>query len=602
MSEPHEPSEALLAGRRALEGIKGVTLLEDFQWIEKCKRWCLRCRLRIDGNGTAFAPKETDWHVLIEPSYPWGYLRLHPSKERGLTHTFPHQWHNAEGKENVPWREGFLCLDTAVYAIGRHGFDDQPYEPETRLLWHMQRALEWLEAASTDQLLPPGEPFELPQFHSGASVVIGFNENAASFEQWRSIQNQCGIATLRRWQKNVFIARSFQSIDGTELLSMQWGEEFSKTEDEKTALWIRTKSVPVLPPWQAPTTWGELQEACRTQGIDMYQLLEAAAPHIRDGKEHFALIGFPIPVTMGEKPCRMFWQGLLLPVLTTSKTANGFRQIETSYRIRDRAQTWRESERIQWCDAHNWNMEEISTRGRLQDALTTKQVLLIGAGALGSTLADMLVRGGVTRMTVVDPDHLEMGNLVRHTLHTSDLRQRKASALAEALNHTSPHASVTPLVMEFPPGTDDAIAAVQQTDIVIDTTGNDGVLHHLEAFPWGSPKLFVSIALGLKGQRLYCYAAHDDTFPVDDFRTRINPLLGADIEKMKQAGESLPREGIGCWHPVFPVRVDDVRLLAAAAIKFLEPLASVSPEQPLLSVFEQTVKDGQFTGIQRIAA
>jgi threonine dehydrogenase-like Zn-dependent dehydrogenase len=247
-------------------------------------------------------------------------------------------------------------------------------------------------------------------------------------------------------------------------------------------------------------------------------------------------------------------------------------------------------------------MEEISTRGRLQDALTTKQVLLIGAGALGSTLADMLVRGGVTRMTVVDPDHLEMGNLVRHTLHTSDLRQRKAAALAEALNHTSPHASVTPLVMEFPPGTDDAIAAVQQTDIVIDTTGNDGVLHHLEAFPWGSPKLFVSIALGLKGQRLYCYAAHDDTFPVDDFRTRINPLLSADIEKMKQAGESLPREGIGCWHPVFPVRVDDVRLLAAAAIKFLEPLASVSPEQPLLSVFEQTVKDGQFTGIQRIAA
>lgn len=32
----------------------------------------------------------------------------------------------------------------------------------------------------------------------------------------------------------------------------------------------------------------------------------------------------------------------------------------------------------------------------------------------------------------------------------------------------------------------------------------------------------------------------------------------------------MPWEGIGCWHPVFPARADDIALNAALAVKFIE--------------------------------
>ena len=66
----------------------------------------------------------------------------------------------------------------------------------------------------------------------------------------------------------------------------------------------------------------------------------------------------------------------------------------------------------------------------------------------------------------------------------------------------------------------------------------------------------------------------------------------------ENAGVRLPREGIGCWHPLFPARIDDVWLMAAAAIKRLEETLAAPPTEPVLVVFEQTIENGHFTGIR----
>jgi adenylyltransferase/sulfurtransferase len=55
-----------------------------------------------------------------------------------------------------------------------------------------------------------------------------------------------------------------------------------------------------------------------------------------------------------------------------------------------------------------------------QRRLLASRVTLIGCGALGSTLANLLVRAGVGFLRIVDRDYLELSNLQRQSLFDED--------------------------------------------------------------------------------------------------------------------------------------------------------------------------------------
>ena len=56
-------------------------------------------------------------------------------------------------------------------------------------------------------------------------------------------------------------------------------------------------------------------------------------------------------------------------------------------------------------------LKEIGEAG--QRRLNGASVAVIGCGALGSVIADSIVRAGVGRVVVVDRDYIESGNLQR---------------------------------------------------------------------------------------------------------------------------------------------------------------------------------------------
>lgn len=600
---PAQIPRALREGRRALEGMKGVSIVEDFKWDAELQRWILHCRITLDSE-SEFVPRSTDWYVLVEPSYPWGYIRFYPAKEGGLKHTFPHQQYNEDSSSKYPFRTGFLCLDTSVYVIGRHDYDRQPFEAHERLRWHMEAAIEWLTDGQEEQLLRSGDHYELPQFpHStDTSLLVGFTEDEASFARWNSIQEKCGLVILDKVgeKPDVYVATSFQSTEGVELIRPSWGRAINSIDKPHKGIWIRLPSVPIIAPWQAPSTWAELRDACEEQGVSLYDVIGSCSAKIRDGGHHFALFGFPISKKVGEEPSHLHWQAIRLPILSWKKNSSGFRTTASGYLDRDRSLVLQDAEHPQWVITENWNTKEISTRGKLPDNLTSKHVLIIGAGALGSVLAEMLVRAGVHRMTILEHDSLEMGNLTRHTLHMGDVKRLKADAVAERLSLVSPHANIDSIATAFPPQDPDDIAQVQSADIVIDTTAQDGILHHLEAFPWGNEKLFFSFSFGMKARKIYCYASQGSTFPMTDFRTQINPYITQDKQEFEATGEELPMEGTGCWHRLFPARIDDVWLLTPIALKFMEGMMANVPASPSLKAYEQIYGDHGFEGISLI--
>lgn len=54
----------------------------------------------------------------------------------------------------------------------------------------------------------------------------------------------------------------------------------------------------------------------------------------------------------------------------------------------------------------------------------------------------------------------------------------------------------------------------------------------------------------------------------------------------------LPRDGIGCYHPLFPARSDDIWVMAGLAIKEMEPWW-LNPFGPnIFAVYEQQQLNG----------
>ena len=60
--------------------------------------------------------------------------------------------------------------------------------------------------------------------------------------------------------------------------------------------------------------------------------------------------------------------------------------------------------------------KHIGTSG--QEKIMNAHVLIIGMGALGTHLAEGLVRAGVGELTIVDRDYIEFSNLQRQTMYT----------------------------------------------------------------------------------------------------------------------------------------------------------------------------------------
>jgi molybdopterin/thiamine biosynthesis adenylyltransferase len=84
-----------------------------------------------------------------------------------------------------------------------------------------------------------------------------------------------------------------------------------------------------------------------------------------------------------------------------------------------------------------------------REALAGCHVSIIGCGSFGSALADMLVRAGLGRLTLIDPETLAPENIERHVLTPRDLGRPKAEALAARMAEINPALRVEARVEKF---------------------------------------------------------------------------------------------------------------------------------------------------------
>lgn len=108
-----------------------------------------------------------------------------------------------------------------------------------------------------------------------------------------------------------------------------------------------------------------------------------------------------------------------------------------------------------------------------QRRLADARVLLVGCGALGTHIADTLVRAGVGYLRIVDRDFVELHNLQRQVLFDeSDVEQGVPKALAASAKLQLVNSTVTiePLVDDVNAG--NIAALIDNVDLIVDGTDN----------------------------------------------------------------------------------------------------------------------------------
>ncbi|MER2106748.1 MAG: MoeB/ThiF family adenylyltransferase [Solibacillus sp.] len=168
-----------------------------------------------------------------------------------------------------------------------------------------------------------------------------------------------------------------------------------------------------------------------------------------------------------------------------------------------------------------------------QRNIRDKHVLIVGAGALGSASAEMLVRAGIGKLTLIDRDYVEWSNLQRQHLYTErDAMQMlpKAVAAKQRLQEINRDVQIESHVID---ATVEQLAPfVETADVILDATDNFDIRFIVNdlAQKFRIPFIFAA-----------CVGSFGSTFTIIPGKT---PCLQCLLKQMPLTGATCDREGI----------------------------------------------------------
>ena len=108
-----------------------------------------------------------------------------------------------------------------------------------------------------------------------------------------------------------------------------------------------------------------------------------------------------------------------------------------------------------------------------QRRLLAARALIVGVGGLGSPIAMYLAASGVGQLVLADFDVVELSNLQRQILHTTDdIGRAKVESGEETLKALNPDVEIATINRVFDEDDDELRSEVEKADVVVDGTDN----------------------------------------------------------------------------------------------------------------------------------
>lgn len=210
-----------------------------------------------------------------------------------------------------------------------------------------------------------------------------------------------------------------------------------------------------------------------------------------------------------------------------------------------------------------------------QERLRTARVAICGCGALGTVLAETLVRAGVGYVRLIDRDYVELSNLQRQVLFDEDDVARqlpKAIAAAEKLARINHEVTVEPIVTDLRPA--NALELLGGVDLLLDGTDN-----------FETRYLINDVALELRVPWVFagCVGSHGQTMTIIPFQTA---CLRCVIDAPPEPGSTATCDTAGVLGPAIQVIAS---LQAVSALKLLSGQPQlIPPRLTIVDVWEGT--------------
>ncbi len=152
--------------------------------------------------------------------------------------------------------------------------------------------------------------------------------------------------------------------------------------------------------------------------------------------------------------------------------------------------------------------------------------MIVGAGGLGSPTALYLGAGGVGKLTICDFDNVDLTNLQRQVIHTTQsVGINKAVSAQQTLAAINPEITVVPIPRKS--SEEEFAMLAQDADVVIDCSDNFRTRYALNSICFSLKKPLVSgAAIGFEGQ-----------VTVFDFRNEQSPCYHCLFPDMGEDGE-----------------------------------------------------------------
>lgn len=199
--------------------------------------------------------------------------------------------------------------------------------------------------------------------------------------------------------------------------------------------------------------------------------------------------------------------------------------------------------------------------------LTAKNVLLLGAGALGSVIAEKLARAGLGQLTVIDQDVLEPGNLARHACNIAQVGTTKAGAVCSLVRHVNPYTKVKGHAFRIGSAIGGSRILAEEyadCDLIIDATAEVGVQRLTADLAARTGKAWIAAEAtnGARGGTIVHVPSDGDwCFSCFEWHRGGDPQLHAP------AGPSPLTQPAGCAEPTFTGAAHDLEEVALQAVR-----------------------------------
>ena len=155
--------------------------------------------------------------------------------------------------------------------------------------------------------------------------------------------------------------------------------------------------------------------------------------------------------------------------------------------------------------ARHIRLDDVGKDG--QAKLLASKVLVIGAGGLGSPLIQYLAAAGVGTIGVVDDDTVDLSNLQRQILHTTDrVGTSKVDSAMESARAINPDVTIVPHKVRL--SADNARALIRDYDVVADGSDNFETRFVINDACYFEKKTLVSAAVLRFDGQLATYKPH----------------------------------------------------------------------------------------------